>query len=110
MRIEAPPLALACRILKTGWLYSGLVAETSRTDEVDGSAPSLVVIDIVGSVPPGPVVHEHVRSPAFRHHTRSKRIGCSFFLKSQLDSDGAVFGRGLGFYILVQCFVRELCG
>jgi hypothetical protein len=40
----------ACLIRKAGWLYSGFVAVTSRTEDAELRAPSFDVIDIVAMV------------------------------------------------------------
>src|SRR5512132_2741158 len=46
----APPTVLACLIRNAGWLYSGLVAATSRTADAAGRAPSFEIIDAVGTL------------------------------------------------------------
>jgi hypothetical protein len=43
----APPRLPACLIRNAGWLYSGLVAVTSRTAAAESRAPSFDVIETV---------------------------------------------------------------
>jgi hypothetical protein len=46
----APPRLPACLIRNVNWLYSGLVAVTSRTAEAAASEPSFEVIEVVAII------------------------------------------------------------
>jgi hypothetical protein len=46
----APPLLPACLMRRAGWLYSGLVALTSRTADADPRAPSFELMDAIAMV------------------------------------------------------------